>query len=68
MANVKVLFYGDNGHKCETVSIECFANQSNGLFICIEDRENETFSHTVLDKQTAVRMVKEMKRQIAFLE
>ena len=67
MANVKLLFYGDASHKCETTSIEAFANQSNGLYICIEDREHSGFDHIVLDKETAIRLVKEMKRQISFL-
>lgn len=67
MANVKLLFYGDASHQCETTTIEAFANQSNGLYICIEDRNSSTFDHIVLDKDTAVKLVKELKRQISFL-
>ena len=67
MANVKMVFY--DGEK-EKVELQCYATIENNVNICIEDtscEHNYNIQIISLDKSTAIRLVRELKKQIGFL-
>lgn len=58
----------DESYKTELLA---YANTQNQIFIQIYDPEEESSyysQHIVLDKKTAIRLVKDLKRQISLLE
>lgn len=67
MANVKLIFSGTERSKTDKHELEAFVNSQNDLYININEN-NHTESHICLDKQTAVRLVRELKRQIALID
>jgi hypothetical protein len=70
MANVKLIFGGSKRQECFERTIECFVNTQGGLYINITDTEceynNQQF--TVLDKETAVKFSRELRKQISLME
>ena len=66
MANVKLIFQGTERSKTESSELEAFANIHNEICITIED-QNYPGSIIFLDKSTAIRLVRELKKQIGFL-
>lgn len=66
MAKVKILFYGTERSKTESSELEAFANVYNEICISIED-QSYPGSIICLDKSTAIRLVRELKKQIGFL-
>jgi hypothetical protein len=71
MANVKLIFGGSSEHECSEITIECYVNFKNGLYINIQDNEVEYSSsstHIVLDKSTAIKFSKELRKQISLME
>ena len=70
MANVKLIFGGSQKHECFERTIECFVNTHGGLCIVITDNEceynNQQF--TVLDKETAIKLSRELRKQISLME
>lgn len=68
MANIKLLFYGCIESGFEETFIECFANTKNRIFISIENEENSFPSQFIaLDKSTAIKFSKELRKQISIL-
>jgi hypothetical protein len=67
MANVKLLFYGSVDSETQDVTIETFCNASQEIsfFIC-EDGFPKAI--IVLDKATAIRFSKELRKQIALID
>lgn len=64
MANTKIKFY-DQNIKSER-SIEVYQNESNQLFIRINDQEFDyEFRFVTLDLATAIKFSKEVRREIA---
>jgi hypothetical protein len=71
MANVKLIFGGSEESNCSEITIECYVNNKNGLYISIQDHEvNQCYSsaHIVLDKSTAIKLSKELRKQISLME
>lgn len=73
MANVKLLFYGTEESVFENSSIECFANVNGHISIIIEDHDNDdddciNAKAVVIDKETAIRFAKELRKQISILD
>lgn len=66
MAKVKILFYGTERSETELTELEVFANVHNEIFISIENHDYPG-SFICLDKLTAVRLVRELKKQIGLL-
>lgn len=67
MANVKLTFH----EKCSEKQLQCFATEFNEILIEIIDNEVDYQFNTqniCLDKMTAVRLVRELKKQIGYLE
>lgn len=67
MANVKLKFYGTEKSKTEDTSLVSYYNTNNEIYICI-DMPNFESSFICLDKPTAVRLVRELKKQIGYIE
>lgn len=68
MANVKLLFYGTEESETENVSIECFYNVGRELSIVIDEEKLQRKKFIVLDKSTAIRFSKELRKQIALMD
>lgn len=66
MAKVKILFYGTERSETELSELEVFANVHNEIFISIENHDYPA-SFICLDKLTAARLVRELKKQIGLL-
>lgn len=69
MANARILFGGDENTQKHI--LECFA-MTKSLFISIEMNygkvEKMEYAYISLDRSTAIRLAKELRRQIALLE
>lgn len=67
MANVILKFYGTENSDTEEHSLVAYSNSNNEIYICID--MNFSQPHFIcLDKSTAVRLVRELKKQIGNLE
>ena len=62
-----ILFSGSEESKTRSHVLECFATNDEDIRIDI-DMDNSMFSFISLDKQTAIRLAKELRRQISLLE
>jgi hypothetical protein len=62
-----ILFSGTEESKTRSHVMECFATNENDIRIEI-DMDDSIFAFIDLDKQTAIRLAKELRRQIALLE
>jgi hypothetical protein len=62
-----ILFSGTEESKTRSHIMECFATNENDICISI-DMYDSIFAFINLDKQTAIRLAKELRRQIALLE
>lgn len=65
MANVKLLFSGTERSRTEETSLKLYSNAFNEIFIEIE---SDSFQHICLDKSTAIKLHRELKKHISFLE
>ena len=66
MEKVKILFQGTEISQTDETELEVFANVQNEIFISIQD-QSYPGNFICLDKATAVRLVRELKKQIGFL-
>ena len=62
-----ILFSGTEESKTRNHVMECFATNENEICIYV-DMDDSIFAFINLDKQTAIRLAKELRRQIALLE
>ena len=67
MGNVRLIFGGTEISETKEHSLQVFANNRNELFISI-DMESMRESFICLDKSTAIKLSKELRKQIALLE
>lgn len=65
MGNYRLLFYGTQESKTDQTNLQIFANIDNEISIFIE---SDGIDFICLDKPTAIRLVRELKKQIGFLE
>ena len=63
---VTLQFNSTKESKCES-KMFVHANASNELYICIEF-DDQMFGAICLDKQTAIKFAKEVRKQISYLE
>jgi hypothetical protein len=70
MANVKLIFGGSPDYECFERIVQAYVNQDGGLYIAITDTETEynNSQFTVMDKATAVKFSRELRRQISLME
>ena len=66
MAKVKILFQGTETSQTDQTELEVFATVQNEIFISIQD-QSYPGNFICLDKATAVRLVRELKKHIGFL-
>jgi hypothetical protein len=67
MANVKLVFKGTDNSGTEDHELLVFSNIHNNIYLSIQ-MPNDYPSFICLDKSTAVRLVRELKKQIGYLE
>ena len=65
MANVKLVFSGTEESRSDNTSLKCYHNSQNEIFIQLE-RDGDYPTHICLDKETAIRFHKELKKQISY--
>jgi len=68
---VKLKFYGTEETKTENQSLEVFVNQSKEITLIINDEDVDLVLNKQiisLDKQTAIRLSRELRKQIALLD
>lgn len=67
MANVKLLFNGSEISETEDHELKCFANTHGEIYINISmPRFMDSF--ICLDRSTAIKLHRELKKQISFLD
>ena len=69
MANVRLSFYGSEKSKTTEHKLECYANTNKELFILIEDENSDSYHECfiALDKDTAIKLSRELRKQISYL-
>lgn len=67
MANVKLIFSGTEKSKTQEHTLEAYCNINNEIYLSI-DTQDFPAGFICLDKYTAVRLVRELKKQIGYLE
>lgn len=70
MARVKTIFVGTESSETEKQHMECYSNHANEIYISIEDSESGTIYDSqfiCLDKATAIKLHRELKKHISFL-
>lgn len=67
MANVKLKFYGTEKSETEDHSLLAYSNIHGEMYLCI-DMPGFDKSFICLDRSTSIALVKELKKQIGFLE
>lgn len=71
MANTKMLFLGAEGTGTENNELECYCNVNDDIYITILDNSNPRLPERcsiALDKNTAVKLSRELRRQIALIQ
>lgn len=64
---VTLTFYGSKKSETNTTELSVFCNQEMEIFIKIDDKEFSA-SFICLDKETAIKLSKELRKQIALIE
>jgi hypothetical protein len=64
---VKLIFYGSKKSETTDVELTAFCNFSNEIFIEI-DMFNGNPCYICLDKDTAIKFSKELRKQIAYIQ
>ena len=67
MENVKLVFTGTERSETERHELICYATINQEILIGIEEG-NYPMSIVYLNKETAVRLSKELKKQIGYIE
>ena len=72
MANVKLVFSGGTEYECYERTLVAYVNAKGGLYVSItnteDDDEISNQQHTVLDRDTAIKLSKELRKQIALMD
>jgi hypothetical protein len=73
MANVKLVFCGDEQTENTKKEMQVYVNQYQKLYIEINDISDyaqgwDSLQYIVLDKQTAIKFSKELRKQIALID
>ena len=64
---VQLIFYGSSRSETDEYELRCFYNTLNEIYIGIDTKsEYETF--ICLDRETAIKFSKELRKQIALIE
>jgi len=66
MSNVRLLFFGTERSFTNYNSIELFCNKNGNLTIMLKDKQLK-MEHLELDKSSAIKFSKELRKQIALM-
>ncbi len=64
---VKLVFYGTEKSNTDQTELTAYLNTKNEIFISIE-REDYPANYICLDKATAIKFHRELKKQISFIQ
>ena len=67
---VRIIFNGTLNSATNSQELEVLANVDNEIYIRIQDNESEhafNIQHICLDKWTAIKLHRELKKQISFI-
>lgn len=67
MANTKIIFCGSKKGNTENHELQIYCNIDNEIFIVINEL-NDDSKFITLDKSTAIKLHRELKKQISFIE
>lgn len=67
MAKTKIVYYGTDESKTENYNLVMYANSNNEIYISI-DSEDDQPSFICLDRSTAIKLAKELRKEISTLE
>lgn len=65
---VQLKFYGTEKTDTENHSLIIYASGHNEIFIKIEDNNMDKFQFISLDRETAIKLSKELRKQISLLD
>ena len=66
---VELVFYGSEKSEMNNTKLRCFCNTNQEIFIGIQDEEFRSIENfIVLNKETAIKFSKELRKQIALIE
>lgn len=71
MENVKLIFSGTKDSSTEFQQLEAYATDSNEIYISITESDcnhDHDIQPIFLNKQSAVRLVRELKKQIGYIK
>lgn len=71
MADIKTIFLGVIGTSSEDTQLECYCNVSNNITFSILDKNVDNYGYPVitqLSKETAIKLSKELRKQISLIE
>lgn len=61
-------FYGTENTKTDKNVLEVYVNIQNEITVSIKEEDVEHLTYISFDKQTAIKLVKELKKQISLME
>jgi len=64
---VELIFYGSEKSEMPDTQLRCFCNTRNELFIGIREKDSPEI-WIALEKKTAIKFSKELRKQIALIE
>lgn len=72
MANVKIVFCGSEKSELDCMELQCFKNTREEIFLSIKDTriDDEYYGSQFicLDKATAIKLHRELKKQISYIQ
>lgn len=68
MANVKLLFGGSEQSGTQSISVECFCNMYGEITIRTDKGQDFPISLISLDKETAIKFSRELRKQISLID
>ena len=70
MADVSILFRGASGTNSNEKHLEVFTNHYNGITLSITDPDDPYMGgcHICFTKETAIKLHRELKKQISFIK
>ena len=68
MPNIKLLFFGSEESQTQEHQLECYQNQNNNIYLNIDMDNGWDSSFICLNKSTAIKLHRELKKQISFLK
>jgi hypothetical protein len=67
MANTKLIFCGSQDSETQEHQLKCYANTKNNIYLSIDTGNYYGNSFICLDRSTAIKLHRELKKQISFL-